>query len=172
MPLPFDVDVTDGLPNSTMPRSALWTSTRIGILPGTALFFAWDARVAPPVAIWDMPVEQDAAVYEVMAAEDWSRLCADHPRDTTDRRRESWAEDLGVHDRRIITPAWESVGERWDAVHLTVAGLLTTTGRIIPIDGGVTSVLRWHTETTAWFRPAFERPVLTGDWTADLPYTG
>jgi hypothetical protein len=78
-----------------------------------------------------------------------------------------------IEDNRVITPAWERVAEDWDGVHMSVAGLLSTTCRVLPVGGrSVTSVMRWHTETTAWFHPAFGKPARTGIWSGDLPFTG
>jgi hypothetical protein len=42
-----------------------------------------------------------------------------------------------------------------------------------PLDGStVTSVLRWHTDGTAWFHPAFTTPVRLRDWHGPVPYPG
>lgn len=172
-PLPFDVDLGEGFPDGTTPRDFLQTSTSVGDLPGVSLFFGWDGRAQPPIAVWSMPVGKTARVYEVTRAEDWLALCTSYPKDTTELRAESWAYDLGVRDRRIVTPAWHRVASDWDGVHLNVAGLLSTTCRVMALDPlTVTSVMRWHTEGTAWFHPAFGRPWRRPDWPGPLPYPG
>lgn len=171
-PLPFDIDFSDGFTDGTTPREALWTSTQIGGLPGASLFFAWDGLVQPPVAVWSMPVHPDARVFEIRRADDWISLCRAYPRDTTRLHRGRWRKDYGIEDTRVITPAWERVAEDWDGVHMSVAGLLSTTCRQLDLDGASTSVMRWHTECTAWFHPAFGTPLRTGIWSGDLPFTG
>jgi len=172
-PLPFDVDFAEGFPDRTTPRAALWTSRSLGELPGVSLFFGWDGQAEPPIAVWSMPVEETARVYEITGAADWIALCHRYPKDTTEWRAESWAHDLGVRHRRIVTPSWGLVASDWDGVHMSMAGLLTTTCRSMALDPvTVTSVMRWHTEVTAWFHPAFGVPSRCPDWPGPLPYPG
>lgn len=172
-PLPFDVDFADGFTDGTAPRDALWTSTSVDGLPGVALFFGWDGQAEPPIAVWSLTVPETARVYEIDNADDWLALCMGYPRDTTTWHAESWSNDLGVRGKRIVTPAWELVAEDWDGIHLSLAGLLTTTCRVLPVgEDTVTSVMRWHTETTAWFHPAFAAPERLPDWPGPLPFPG
>ena len=172
-PLPFDVDYRDGFTDDTTPHTAFWTSTAIGDLPGVSLFFGWDGQAEPPIAVWSVPVDGTARVYEINGPDDWLALCVRYPRDTTDLHAERWKLDYGVDGVRVVTPAWELVAGDWDGLHMSVAGLLGTTCRLMWLDSTTTtSVMRWHTETTAWFHPAFAAPKRLTDWTGPVPYAG
>jgi hypothetical protein len=48
-------------------------------------------------------------------------------------------------------PDWPAVAEDWDAVHLSVAGYLTTAGRALAVDEGTATVLAgWPPDATFW----------------------
>jgi hypothetical protein len=170
-PLPFEPSLEDGLSDITAPDNAFVTSTQVLGVPLEA-FWDWDGVATPPIPQWRLPVLESARVYEVHAAEDWVSLVTRYPRDTSRVRRRLWRANWGTPDRPVITPDWRRLAEDYDAVHLSMAGLLTAAGRPLDVSGGFTMLEGWETESTVWLRPAFGTPERVGDWLGPIPYHG
>lgn len=95
-------------------------------------------------------VPADARVYEVDGPEAWTELCRRHPLDVSASRRYDWFRATG-EDLPWVIPDWQRVAEDVDAVHLTVAGYLTTAGRALPLGDGRSTVLAgWDPDATLW----------------------
>lgn len=69
-------------------------------------------------------------VFEVHRAQDWCDLVASHPRSVTFSRRHDWWRATGWEGAWAL-PDWSSVAREWDGVHLSVAGYLTVSGRLL-----------------------------------------
>ena len=71
--------------------------------------------------------------------------------------------------RRHLVPDWRAVSERYDGVHLSWAGFITSEGCITDLDGGDVTMLRyWFSERTNWLADVFGEPEpLPAPW---LPY--
>jgi hypothetical protein len=61
--------------------------------------------------------------------------------------------------RRHLVPDWRSVAERYDGVHLSWAGFITSEGCITDLDGGDVAMLRyWFSERTHGLADVFGEP--------------
>ena len=120
--------------------------------------FGEDAAAATPVDVYP------ARVLEICGPEDWARLCAQHPLDVTASRRHDWFRVTG-RDGRWVMPDWAAVAAETDAVHLSVAGYLSTATRLIQVDGDRAAVLAgWNPDETFWFRGTSARPAGEQRW--------
>ncbi|MFP5021561.1 hypothetical protein [Pseudonocardia phyllosphaerae] len=109
----------------------------------------WTAADVAPVTLDDA-----ARVYEITGPDDWAHLCRIRPVDVTAARRCCWFLTTGV-DRTWVLPDWRAVAEDYDAVHLTVAGYLSTAGRAIDVGAGRSSVLAgWNPDESRWLTGA------------------
>jgi hypothetical protein len=101
-PIPHAVDLASKPDDPALPVEGMFTSTRLGALPG-AYLAGWDG---PPdtLSIWQVPVLDSARVYEIHGPADWRRL--------VERYRDDQA------------PDWYLVSDD-DGVHLSMAGWLT-----------------------------------------------
>lgn len=103
-------------------------------------------------------VDLGARVLEVDGPAAWADLCRRHPFDVTASRGDDWRRATG-RTGRWVAPDWASVAREVDAVHLTVAGYLTTAGRAVEVDDDTASVLAgWDPDRTWWFRGARVEP--------------
>ncbi len=87
----------------------------------------------------------------------WTLLVQQYPLEVTDGRRHDWYRTTGRVERWFI-PDWEAVAADWDAVHLTVAGYLTSATRALPIadDGKWTVLAGWNPDQTWWLTDILE----------------
>ncbi len=115
------------------------------------------SRVDWPVGCWHLPIDEDARVFEVLVPSDWLDLCERYPRVRLNPRE--WLE-WGISCPRALSPDWLAVARDWDAVHISMSGLITTVG--LPLVSGIYGVLieGIDTERTVWFRSAFGTPTL------------
>ncbi|WP_312776570.1 hypothetical protein [Corynebacterium variabile] len=123
----------------------------------------WGTEDAPgdePVAVHRIPVADDPRILEITGADDWAALCREFPLEVTASRRHDWYRVTG-RDGRWFIPDWSAVAERWDAVHLTVAGYLNAATRSIPVPGGseatdgqdaASVIAGWGPDVTYWLR--------------------
>lgn len=120
------------------PESCLWTSTlRSGTTSAVAAVQAGsgDLGAAGPVtSLWSLTMA-GARVYVVGSAADWHELCRQYPGRGEDGR---------------LVPHWKRVGEAWDAVHLSFAGVMTATGVRVESAAGWTTLTGWDIEQTVW----------------------
>jgi hypothetical protein len=106
----------------------------------------WDRATVHPVAVPD-----GSRILELDGPEAWSELCRRYPLDVTASRRHDWYRTTGRGQGVWVQPNWAAVARDADAVHLTVAGYLTTAGRAVPVRDGVASVLAgWDPDATFW----------------------
>ncbi|WP_146007703.1 hypothetical protein [Brachybacterium sp. UMB0905] len=105
------------------------------------------------------PVQGPTEVLEITGAEDWAKLCREHPLEVTASRRHDWYRVTG-RDGTWVIPDWEAVSRRWGAVHLTVPGYLTAATTLIDVADGVASVIAgWNPGSTLWLREAPGKPI-------------
>jgi len=161
---PDDPAAPFGGPWWSIPPTSLVRTTRAlaGDGPAGLWFvedsFGEDAAAATPVDAYP------ARVFEVRGPDDWARLCAEHPLDVTASRRQDWYRVTGS-DRRWVIPDWAAVAAETDAVHLSVAGYLSTATRLVEVDGDRASVLAgWNPDETFWFRATSARPAGAQRW--------
>ena len=111
------------------------------------------ARVRP------VDVDPGARVREIDTPEDWARLVDEYPLEVTREKRGDWWRTTG-RDGRWWIPDWAAVADRYDAVHVTVAGYLATAGQAVVVAGGATVLAGWGPDRTCWLRP--DRLTYTG----------
>jgi hypothetical protein len=142
----------------------VWTSRgSVGDLPAVGLACAEDPLGEEEFAVWAVGIDPAARVYEVHEPADWGRLAAAHPRDVTASRRHDWGRWTGREGRWIL-PDWRSVAARWDGVHVSVAGYLSTARMAVDsADGAATLLAGWDADQTLWLRDVFTgtRPLTT-----------
>jgi hypothetical protein len=122
------------------PRTEIWTSSAVEGLPS-----AWwpylergaDGPVPGPRSIWRLTPGPEARVFEIRTPADWQWLCETFPGPVVD----GW-----------VVPAWDAAAEHFDAVHLTVEGLVRAQGTRIETSRGPAMLENWDTESTAWLR--------------------
>lgn len=150
--------------DSTAPAQAMTTGTRLPGLPSTALLSDQNrppARRTDPTRLsaWAARVSPDARVAEVHGPDDWIALVDRYPSHRTDlcnspHLRRTWPDGA-----LIWTIDWQRLAQDYDGLHLSVAGWLTATSRVLTVPGrGHTLCEGWPTEATRWFRPVFAGP--------------
>lgn len=137
---------------------------------------AWEYETGP-ITRWWLPVVPTARVFEIHRPQDWAALVAAHPR--LGKPHGGWELPGTNHDVRAITdlltvpgqraarasvrrhlvPDWRSVAGRYDGVHLSWAGFVTSEGCIVDLaDGDVTMLRYWASERTMWLADVFGDP--------------
>lgn len=124
------------------------TSRVLGELPVGLWWTEDDARgssLARAVRVVGEP-----RVLELDGPDDWVALVREHPLDVTAGVRHDWWRAVGL-DVAWAMPDWAAVAEHHDAVHLTVAGYLTTATRPLVVDGDVHTLLAGASpDETTW----------------------
>ncbi|TFB90697.1 hypothetical protein E3O44_03680 [Cryobacterium algoricola] len=112
-------------------------------------------------------VPGDVRIYEIDGPDAWAELCRRYPLDVTASRRQDWYRTTGRRGSWVI-PDWQDVQRDVDAVHVSVAGYLTTAGRAIVVDDDRASVLAgWDPDQTYWFRDVATETATDQEWTYD-----
>jgi hypothetical protein len=174
--------------------AGLWTDTDP---PGTAHLQLVDAWEMPRGALrrWSLPVQDDARLFEIHRPEDWTLLVAEHPRPASqnlehwelpsrNQRPDNLADLLAQSGQRAartridrhLVPDWRSVASKYDGVHLSWAGFITSEGCITDMDDGAVTMLRyWFSERSLWLADVFgdaipaPAPLLDDDWLQNGP---
>lgn len=137
---------------STPAMASLVTTTRP--LPGLGsveLVWEEDSFGGHDALIWPLTTTRVPRVCEVDGPEAWVRLVDRYPLDVTNARRHDWYRTTGRAGTWCI-PDWDAVAEQWDAVHVSVAGYLTTATRALPLGNGdsATVLAGWNPDRTWW----------------------
>lgn len=156
--------------------AGLWTATDPPPEVLLQIVGAWEIETGP-VTRWWLPVHPEARVCEIHRPADWARLVAAHPRQAAPHP--GWElPGVNQHHREIapllatagqraarasvgrhLVPDWQSVAGRYDGVHLSWAGFITTEGCIVDLGGGDVTMLRyWFSERTLWLADVFGDP--------------
>lgn len=105
-----------------------------------------------------VPVRGAGVTLEIRSPGDWADLCREYPMEVTASRRHDWFRVTG-RDGRWLIPDWQRVSERWDAVHLTMLGYLSSATRLIELDTEYGSVLAgWGPDSTIWLTDVAREP--------------
>lgn len=122
----------------------------------------WERAVARRVTIPD-----GVRVYEVDGAQAWAELCRQFPVEVTAQKRHDWYRTTGRSGRWVI-PDWSRVAERYDGVHLTVAGYLAAAGTAIEVDANTSSVIAgWAPDETYWLTDTVSLDSDVRTWVCD-----
>ena len=126
------------------PEGALRTSTAVGdacaVLAAMA-HLAADHYPTPPIGRVRCQASARARVYEVDGPHAWHALASRYP---------------ALDDRGAIVPDWGLVAVDWDAIHLTLGGLLIADQVRVESSAGWTELTGWPPEQTVWLRWRFE----------------
>ncbi|AXE37635.1 hypothetical protein [Acidipropionibacterium virtanenii] len=147
----YDGEDVSGVWTST-PAYRLTSSTRYLPDAGPAgMWFKEDAFGADRTLTAPLLAPTGPRVLEIDGPDDWAGLCAAFPLDVTASRRYVWGEATGRTGGWLM-PDWVAVADSGiDAVHLTVAGYLTTAGRALPVTATHSTVLAgWDPDATFW----------------------
>ncbi|HWU45235.1 MAG TPA: hypothetical protein VN133_00580 [Humibacter sp.] len=133
------------------PDFGLTATTRsLGTLGPAGLWLVEDGLRWQSATATRVQVPPEARVYEIDGPRALAELCRRHPLDVTASRRHDWYRTTGRVGRWVI-PDWSRIARDVDAVHLTVAGYLSTAGRAVPVDDDVATVLAgWGPDRTYW----------------------
>ena len=116
---------------------------------------------------WPVAPEDGARVYEVCGPGQWAELVDRYPLDVSKSRRHDWWRATGRAARWLI-PDYAAVAADWDAVHVSVAGYLTTAGIAIPADDGACTMLAgWDPDATWWLNDVLSLTSPPEDWRED-----
>ena len=163
------------------PVAGLWTATDPPPEAFLEMVSAWEYETGP-ISRWRFPVRSEARVAELHRPADWARLVHEHPR-TADPHPGWELPGINQHHREIsplfqvkhqraartsvrrhLVPDWPSVARRYDGVHLSWAGFITSEGCIVDLDGGDVAMLRyWFSERTLWLADVFGDPEAAPD---------
>jgi hypothetical protein len=155
---------------STPVFTSLPTTTRA--LPGLgSIQLAWeeDSSGQPHGSIWSLEPTTAPAVWEIDGPPAWTRLVERYPLDVTYSRRHDWYRTTG-RDGRWLIPDWAAVAADYDAVHVSVAGYLTTATRALVLnDATAATVLAgWSPDQTWWLTDTLKLPSPhPQQWTVD-----
>jgi hypothetical protein len=99
---------------------------------------------------WPVAPEGGTRVYEISGPCQWAELVDRYPLDVSKSRRHGWWRATGW-DGRWLIPDYAAAAADWDAVHVSVAGYLTTAGIAIPISSEACTMLAgWDPDATWW----------------------
>lgn len=128
----------------------LSTAREVSGIGPVALWLTEDELGWKNAHCWPVAAARAARVCEIGDTQGWADLVARYPLDVTDSRRPDWKWATGCNGPWLI-PDWSAVAREYDAVHLTVLGYLTTSGRPIPIgDEHWTLLAGWDPDATFW----------------------
>ena len=125
------------------PEGAEYSSTSVG--DTCAIFAAKEHHAGDfyptfPMRRFHLRASPAARVYEVDGPQAWHVLATRFPAQDEEGR---------------TVPDWGLVATEWDAVHLTLGGLLTAQLVRVVAPDGFTELQSWNSEMTAWLRWCF-----------------
>jgi len=137
---------------STPAMASLLTTTRpLSSLGSIELAWQEDSFGQRNASIWPLSTTRAPRVWEIDRPAAWVRLVEQYPLDVTNARRHDWYKTTGRAGTWLI-PDWSAVAADWDAVHVSVAGYLTTATRALPVADGTaaTMLAGWNPDQTWW----------------------
>lgn len=112
-------------------------------------------------------IPADVRMYEIDGPQAWAELCRQFPVEVTAQKRHDWYRTTGRAGRWVI-PDWPLVSERYDGVHLTVAGYLAAAGTAIQVDADTASVIAgWAPDETYWLTDTVDLDSDSRTWVSD-----
>lgn len=140
------------------------------------LWLVEDAAGWEEAATYRLEVDPSSRILEIDSARVWAALCAEFPLEVTASRRHDWYRTTGRSGRWVI-PDWSLVSERYDGVHLSIAGYLTTATMAIDVEDKASMIAGWSPDTTWWLNdttravtePTRWRPTHDGDQLPWMP---
>jgi hypothetical protein len=151
---------------STPALSMLRCSTRtLGSVGPVGLHLLEDALSWNSARCWSLRLPPSAAIFEIGGPDDWTELVRRYPLGVTKSRRHDWWRATG-RDLEWAIPDYAAVAADYDAVHLSVAGYLSTAGRAIHAGGAHTVLAGWNPDETWWLTDSPQRVDPAVRWVA------
>ena len=136
------------------PYSGYWWSTpalselrrSIGSLQSTGpvgLHLVEDAFIWRSARCWSLELRPCASIFEIGGTDDWAELVRRYPLAVTKSRRHDWWRATG-RDLDWAIPDFHAVASDYDAIHLSVAGYLSTASRAIRAGEAHTVLAGWN----------------------------
>lgn len=129
------------------PVVAATTQSRPG-LGAVGLLLEEDTHGTPTARCWPVRPSRPVRVFEIDGADEWMELVSTYGIDVTGKRIAHWSIATGL-DCRWLLPDWSAAASDYDAVHLTLNGYLTTSGRALSMDTESSPARRWRPAETA-----------------------
>ncbi|MCI0851989.1 MAG: hypothetical protein J4O01_08025 [Chloroflexi bacterium] len=137
-------------------ENGIYTSTLVNRV--ASIFVGLDLPIGdigighePPYKCWLLKAEQSVRVFEIDGAQAWHELCVRYPAVGSSTHN---TPDFSMDEGRIV-PDWGAVANDWDAVHLSLGGLLTADQVRVQSESGWTYHWSWDIEQTLWLRWVF-----------------
>lgn len=134
------------------PSNALLTTRSITGLGALELVLKEDPIHSDIARVWAVQIRDTPRIYEITTPADWVRLVASFPLEVTHTKRDLWGDSTGIQ-RRWFIPNWAEVANKYDGVHLSLIGYLSTAGigLTLPFDSSCATVLAgWDPDGTWW----------------------
>jgi hypothetical protein len=142
---------------STPALSGLRRSTRsLESIGPVGLHLVEDAMGWSSARCWSLQLHPGVSIFEIGGADDWSELVRRYPLGVTKSRRHDWWRATG-HDLEWAIPDFHAIAADYDAVHLSVAGYLSTAGRAIRAGDAHTVLAGWNPDETWWLTDSPQR---------------
>jgi hypothetical protein len=114
---------------------------------------------------WSLQLRSEASIFEIGGEDDWAELVQRYPLAVAKSRRHDWWRATG-RDLEWTIPDFYAVASDYDAVHLTVAGYLSTAGRAVPAGDAHTVLAGWGPDETWWLTHSPQRIGPPARWIA------
>jgi len=116
---------------------------------------------------WPVVPQDGARISEVRDPGQWAELVGRYPLDVSRSRRHDWWQVTGWSGRWLV-PDYAAVATDYNAVHVSVAGYLSTAGMAVPVGGEACTMLAgWDPDATWWLTDALSPAGPPEDWAAD-----
>jgi hypothetical protein len=124
------------------PARGLYTSTMVDTISSqlTGAGDLLDLFGKLPLACWRLEAPPDVRIVEVDGPQAWHDLCVKYP---------------AIGEDGQLVPDWSAIAKDWDAVHLTLGGLLTAEQVRVESQDGWTTLWGWDCEQTVWLHWRF-----------------
>jgi hypothetical protein len=152
---------------SSPAHSGLPVTTRgLPRLGAAGLALVEDGLGSQRARCWPVAPRAGARVYEIGGPGQWAALVDRYPLEVTRSRRHDWWRATG-QARRWLIPDYAAVAADWDAIHVSVAGYLTTAGLPVPAGGAHTMLAGWDPDATWWLTDVLTRTSPPEEWRQD-----
>jgi hypothetical protein len=143
------------------------TTRGLPSLGAVGLALAEDGLGWQQARCWPVAVRGGARVYEIGGPGQWAGLAGRYPLEVSRSRRHDWWRATGRAGRWLI-PDYAAVAADWDAIHVSVAGYLTTAGLPIAVGGGAYTMLAgWDPDATWWLNDVLSFTSPPHNWRQD-----
>jgi hypothetical protein len=143
------------------------TTRRLPTLGAIGLGLIEDGHGLRLARCWPVAPQGGDRVYEIHGPEHWAGLVDRYPLDVSRSRRHDWWRVTEWTGRWLI-PNYAAVAADWDAIHVSVAGYLTTAGVAVPTaDGARTMLAGWDPDATWWLSDVLALASPPEVWRAD-----